>query len=385
MTIEKLVAGGDGLARHQGVLLFVPRAAPGDRLRVRLVERRPDYGRAEIVELLAPGPGRRTPPCPYFERCGGCDLQHLEDSLQVRLKAGAVAETLERLAGVALPSLEVLAGEAWGYRLRTQLHVAPRPEPGGGAVAVGYHARGSHELVAVDRCPILVPALEALLPELPRLLGERPPRRLDLAAGDRDEVTSAPVVPGLPHHEVETAVGEAVYGYDARVFFQAHRGLLGALVERAVGGWEGEQAFDLFCGVGLFTVPLARHYGRVVAVEGDATAARYARRNARRNRAGNVAVVTRALESWVRELPAGAARVLVDPPRDGLARPLRRALRERPPARLTYVSCHPATLARDLRELDAAFTVESLTALDLFPQTGHMETIAQLVRRPAGG
>jgi 23S rRNA (uracil1939-C5)-methyltransferase len=203
-----------------------------------------------------------------------------------------------------------------------------------------------------------------------------------LAAGDRDQVTSAPLVPGMPHGEVEIAVGDSTYGYDARVFFQAHRGLLAALVERAVGDWSGEAAYDLFSGVGLFTVPLARRYGRVVAVEGDATTARQARMNARRNRLANVAVVTRALESWARELPAGAARVLVDPPRAGLGRGLRRALRERPPARLTYVSCHPATLARDLRDLDSAFAVESLTALDLFPQTGHMETIAQLARLP---
>jgi 23S rRNA (uracil1939-C5)-methyltransferase len=177
-------------------------------------------------------------------------------------------------------------------------------------------------------------------------------------------------------------VGDATFASDARVFFQGHRGLLASLVERVVGEWEGEEAFDLYCGVGLFTVALARRYRRVLGVEGDAVAARQARRNARRNRAAQVTVATRALESWAHELPPEAARVVVDPPRAGLGPRLRRALRERPPRRLTYVSCHPATLARDLRELDAAFAVEGLTALDLFPQTGHMETVAQLVRRP---
>jgi len=102
LTIEKLVAGGDGLGRFEGIPIFVPRSAPGDRVRVRLFERRPDYGRAEILELLSPGPGRREPPCPYFTRCGGCDLQHLEDSVQIRLKGEALLETVRETAETEL-------------------------------------------------------------------------------------------------------------------------------------------------------------------------------------------------------------------------------------------------------------------------------------------
>ena len=375
VTIEKLVAGGDGLARVAGLPLFVPRAAPGDRLRIRVVERRPDYGRAEIIEILDPGAGRREPPCPYFARCGGCDLQHLADDLQVRLKAAAVRETLERLGGSALPPSEIVAGAMWGYRLRTQLHTRSRE----GRVEVGYHARGSHDLVAVDRCPILVPELEARLPELPGLLPPDPPRRVDLAAGDGGRVTAAPRAGELPGGEVETAVGDHVYRYDARCFFQGHRGLLGSLVAAAVGEWEGEDAYDLYAGVGLFSLPLARRYRRVVAVEGDRLAARFARANARRDRARRLEVVTRSLEGWVPALPAAASRVVVDPPRHGLSREVRRAFLERPPARLTYVSCHPAALARDLKALAPIFRVESLTLLDLFPQSGHMEVVVQLV------
>lgn len=416
VTVEKLVAGGDGLARYEGIPLFVPRSAPGDRLRVRITDRRPDYGRAEVVEVLEPGPGRRQPPCPYFERCGGCDLQHLDDDVQVRLKAEAVLETLRRLGAVAPPEdLAVVAGDAWGYRLRAQLHTRRT----GDGVEVGYYERGSHDLVPVSACPILVPELEALLPGLPRHLeeGGRVPRRLDMAAGgeagagpgrssgtgaperrknrrgepgEAAEVTTAPLVEGLPHGEVtlelvglEGFAGDAgsfTYAYDARCFFQAHRGLVGRLVAAAVGPWEGEEAYDLYAGVGLFALPLARRYRRVVAVEGDAGAARYARLNARRNRAGELEVEHLSLDSWIPRLPEGAHRVVADPPRGGLSKKVRALLRSRRPLRFTYVSCHPATLARDLRQLvtQGPYRLESLTLVDLFPQSGHMEVVAQL-------
>ncbi len=397
LVIEKLVAGGEGLGRFEGIPIFVPRSAPGDRLRVRLSERRPDYGRAEILEILEPGPGRRTPPCRYFAECGGCDLQHLEDELQPGLKAAALLETLVRLGGVdPVPPVELVTGAAWGYRLRTQLHTAAA----GGRPVVGYFARGSHRLVAVEGCPILVPELEALLPGLSRLLPAEPPRRIDLAAGDpagsdaaggdpgqttppaatRAALSAAPAVGELPRGEIELTVGRYRYRFDARCFFQTHRGLLGELVAATVGEASGELAVDLYAGVGLFTLPLAGRYARVVAVEGDRVAARYARRNAERHRLGNVEVVTQAVESWAAELPA-ADRVVVDPPRAGLPLVLVEALTRRRPARLTYVSCHAGALARDLRRLASAYRCERLTLLDLFPQTGHMEAVAQLDAR----
>jgi 23S rRNA (uracil1939-C5)-methyltransferase len=376
LVIEKLVAGGDGLGRFEGIPVFVPRSAPGDRLRVRLVERRPDYGRAEIVEVLAPGAGRRSPPCPYFSRCGGCDLQHLDDRLQSRLKAAAVKETLERLGGIAWPEAATLVvGEPWGYRLRTQLHTGQEE----GRIRVGYYARRSHQLVAVESCPILVPELEGRLAALPASLPPEPPQRLELAVGDDGRLTAAPPLPALPGGEVELTAAGFRYAFDARCFFQVHRGLVEELVAAVVGEWEGEAACDLYGGVGLFALPLARRYRRVTLVEGDRVAARFARINARRNRVGAVEVVAQAVESWVAALPAGADRVVVDPPRAGLGRAVRRALLERRPRRLTYASCHPAALARDLAALAGAYRLESLTLLDLFPQTGHIESVVQLV------
>jgi 23S rRNA (uracil1939-C5)-methyltransferase len=378
LRIEKLVAGGDGLARYEGVPLFVPRSAPGDRIRARVVERRPDYGRAEILEVLEPGPGRREPPCPHFGECGGCDLQHLDEETQLRGVATAVVETLRRLSGLDLPApREVLAGTPWGYRLRTQVHTAADAS----GVRVGYHARGSRRLVPIRRCPVLVPELEREVVELAGRLGEPPPRRIDLAAGDGGAVASSPPLPGLGGGDLRRRVGEFEYAYDARCFFQGHAGLLEPLVERVTGPWTGETAFDLYGGVGLFALPLSRRYRRVVLVEGDRVAVRYARRNVRVARAESVETVGQAIESWIgRGLPDDADRVVVDPPRPGLSTVVRRLLVSRAPRRLTYVSCHPAALARDLRELAERYRVESVVLAHLFPQTGHMETVVQLAR-----
>jgi 23S rRNA (uracil1939-C5)-methyltransferase len=352
LDIEKLVAGGEGFGRYEGIPIFVPRSAPGDRLRVRVTERRTDYGRGEIVEILEPGPGRRPPPCSHFGSCGGCDLQHLEDGIQTEL-----------------------TGRSWGYRLRTQLHIEREED----RAVVGYHARRSHTVVPVESCPVLVPELEAVLPRLPEMLFAAEPRRVDLAVGGDGSLSSAPKVEGLPHGELSLEVDKLAYRYDARCFFQVNRELLPKLIECTVGEATGEQAFDLFAGVGFFSLPLAGRYARVVAVEGERIAARYARMNARRNHLENIEVVNRAVESWVHQLPAAPGRVVVDPPRTGLSRPARERLLERRPIRLTYVSCHPAALARDLKALLTVYRVEEMTFIDLFPQTAHMEVVAQLV------
>jgi 23S rRNA (uracil1939-C5)-methyltransferase len=379
LGIEKLIAGGDGLGRWQGIPIFVPRSAPGDRLRVRLVERRSGYGRGEIVELLAAGPGRREPPCRHFADCGGCDLQHLDEATQLREKSVATLDTLRRLSGLAVPApRQILTGAPFGYRLRTQLHLTA----GAAGVLAGYHARGSHRLVPVTVCPVLAPALERAVAGLAASLAAPLPSRVDLALGDGDELAAAPPLPGLPGRELVRRVGEFDYHFDARCFFQGHAGLLERFVSHVVGEERGELAFDLYGGVGLFALPLARRYRRVVLVESDRVAARYARKNAQSARLDGLVVEARAVETWASSgLPAGADRVVIDPPRDGLPVGLRRLLVGRPAARLTYVSCHAAALARDLADLAAAYDIEWVEFVDLFPQTGHMEAIVEMTRK----
>lgn len=376
VRIEKLVAGGDGFARLEGLPVFVSRSAPGDRLRVRVSDRRRSYLRAEILELLEPGPGRREPPCPHYDRCGGCDLQHLEDALQVDLKAAAVRETLRRLGGLDLPEkLEVHTAEPFGYRLRTRVRIESRED----GYAVGYRAPGSWTLVPIDSCKVLEPALEANVLELGRRLpADGAPERLDLAVGDDGRVTVSPVVEGLGHGEVSRRVGVHIYAFDARCFFQGHAGLLEPLVDFVVGAERGRVAWDLYAGVGLFSLPLAERYQKVLAVEGDTVAARYARINVRRNRVRNVDVVSGSVDSRVSELAEGIDRVVVDPPRSGLSPEVVEALLERRPGRMTYVSCHAAALARDLGRLRDVYRPVGVALFDLFPQTGHIETVVQL-------
>ena len=399
LTIEKIVLGGDGLARWRGMPVFVPRAAPGDVVEARITERRPSYARAEIEEVKTPGPLRREAPCPFYERCGGCQLQHIEDAEQLGLKVAAAVETLRRLGGIDPAQLaacrfeEPVGGRAWGYRLRAQVHVDASVEE---SVGVGFRRRRSHDLVFVDRCPVLAPALENELRGLSSLLGNRaaasktPPSRLSLATAglERDSpVVAAPPVDGLPGGELEIDLLGKRLSYDARCFFQAHGGLLESLLLSAVGPFEGEAAVELYAGVGFFTVGLADRYRSVTAVEAESVTARYARNNLRRNGFRHCSVDRSAVESWIDRrrggpgLEPGLDRVLVDPPRAGLSRKVRSALLSAAPRRLTYVSCDPATLARDLGDLTRDFDLESISFFDVFPQTAHLETVAQLVQR----
>ena len=368
-------------------------------------------GRGEIVEVLAPGPGRREPPCPYFERCGGCDLQHLEDGLQVKLKAQAVLETLGRIGGIEPPNRdappEVIAGEPWGYRLRAQLHVDPSVPPAGaaaeteGAPGVGYFARGSHELVPVDRCPILVPELEDLLPRLPRRLAEDWPGgscrrgastwRRATAGGD-----AAPVVEGPAPRRGQVAVGGLHLGLDARSFFQTHRGLLGRLVEVALRDRRsGPASGRTTSTAGSASSPCRSRAAlrRVVGVEGDRVAVRYAR-GTTSARAG--------LETWRSRgwrWRAGCADA-AGGGRPGGGGPAAAGLSsaggggavpEAAPKRVTYVSCHPATLARDLRRLTRAYRDRALGAdRSLPPERPHggrgaASGLVRAVARPSPG
>lgn len=380
LEIEKLVAGGDGLGRYHGLPIFVARSAPGDRLRVRVFQRRPQFARAEILEVLTPGPDRRRPPCPHFDECGGCNLQHMEDEAQRLWKVRAAREALDRLSGLVIEAPErVIHGDSWRYRLRAQLQLDGEP----GAARIGYFRRGSHELVPVHECPILLEPLESFVRSVPSLLDERVPKRLDVAAGDGGAITCGPALAGLPTGAVSRRVGDFSYDFDARTFFQAHAGVLEQLVDAVVGNDGGEAAYDLYSGVGLFSLPLARRYDRVVAVESDRVAVRYLRKNVRAGRLANVEAVGSAVESWLTAATEPVDRIVVDPPRAGLSLHVRGAIRQLRPDRLTYISCHPAALARDLGSLARDFSLESLTYVDLFPQTGHMEVVAQLRALPA--
>jgi 23S rRNA (uracil1939-C5)-methyltransferase len=388
VEIEKLVYGGDGLAHIGTQAVFVPFAAAGDRLRVRIVGVERNYARGTIEEILAPSPARRIPPCPHFGVCGGCQLQHLDYGAQLASKVEFIRESLRRIGGLDWGAeIEVRAAEELGYRSRAEIKVAR--EAGGGA-QVGYFRAGTREICEVAHCPILLPAANR---ELQRLHAEpalipHDATRVYLTAGD-DEVIVTPATGGHGRAAECDALGTAhqrigglVYGFGVRSFFQANRLLVEELVRVALGESRGRLAVDLYAGVGLFSLPLAARFAQVCAVEGNRLAAAHGVENARANGLANVRYETVSVEAWLKYKTAGLGRpdlVLLDPPRAGAGPQVIDRLAALAPSAITYVSCDPATLARDLRLLtDRGYRLASLTAVDMFPQTFHVETVAQL-------
>jgi 23S rRNA (uracil1939-C5)-methyltransferase len=388
VAIEKLVYGGDGLAHVGSQAVFVPLSAAGDFARIRIVECERNYARGVIEELLDPSPLRRTPPCQYFGVCGGCQLQHLDYPAQLEAKASFVRESLRRIGAIEWDAeIRVCTAEEFGYRSRAEIKVA-RDE--NGRARIGYFRAGSREVCEVESCPILAPAANR---ELQRLHAEsslvpNDATRVYLTAGD-DEVIVTPANGEDGRAAEFDSMGTAHqriaginYGFGVRSFFQGNRLLVEDLIKEAVCDVSGEFAVDLYAGVGLFSLQLAKSFGQVCAVEGNKTAANHGVENARLNGLNNVRYEPISVEAWLKYKSAEAPRpdfALLDPPRAGAGVQVIERLAAMGPPALTYVSCDPATLARDLRLLvDYGYRIASITALDMFPQTFHVETVVRL-------
>jgi tRNA/tmRNA/rRNA uracil-C5-methylase (TrmA/RlmC/RlmD family) len=376
LRIDALAGSGDGVGRTEdGRVVFVPFTAPGDRVRARIAELHPRYARAELDEVLEPSPSRVAPPCSVFGVCGGCSWQHVDYAVQCDAKRRIAEDALRRVGKLTLPGPIALhpSREPYAYRARARAAVE--------AGRVGYRRRNSRELCAVSTCPILCAPADAQL----RALADAPPARdgeWEIAAGEGGARAHAL---GAAGPELELAVGSDRLRVSAGVFFQGNPSLHGALVEsvsRAAG--RGALALELHAGCGFFTLGLARAFERVIAVESDAAAAADLRHNLARAGLANVEVVRARVESAL----AGALAairpdaVVLDPPRTGLPRGAADQLSALAPARIAYLSCDPATLARDLAALVAGgFVLEAAEAFDLFPQTPHVEVLARLSRR----
>ncbi len=424
VRVESLSNEAQGVARAGGKVLFIEGALPGERVRVRVARRRPRYDSGRAIEILEPAAERVTPRCRYFGVCGGCSLQHLRTEAQPAAKERWLRDALDRIGRVSPQHwLPALTGSGWGYRRRARL--GARYVPGKGGVLVGFRERQHSHITPLESCETLDPALARVLPAIRELIGglSRPDRlpQIELAAGDRGaalvfrhleplidddlarlrdfaraqgvQVYRQPGGPdsmvalwpeqpeelryALPGAGIELAFGPAD-------FIQINAGMNRKLVDQALAQLDPrphERVLDLYCGLGNFSLPLARRAARVLGIEGEAGLVERARRNARHNRIANAEFIAADL-AWVEGPDPWGAEMfdawLLDPPRTGALAVVQRLGTGSGPGRILYVSCNPATLARDAAILvhTKGYRLTAAGLLDMFPQTAHAEALA---------
>ncbi|HET9533489.1 MAG TPA: class I SAM-dependent RNA methyltransferase, partial [Blastocatellia bacterium] len=392
VTTERMAYGGDAVTHFEGLTVFIPLAAPEERLRVRITERKKRFARATILEIISPSPSRREPPCRYFGQCGGCQLQHLSYDAQLEAKAGFVRDALSRIARIDWPhEIPVRRAREFEYRARAQIKVERQSADRPGDLKIGFNRTGSHDVCDVAECPVLTPEMNAALSTLRSGLvlvsSEETPSKIEMAAGQTG-VAVEPEIAGLRRREIERSARGATYRFDATTFFQVNPFLLEDLIDEATKGASGRLAIDLYAGVGLFTIQLARAFDRVIGVESGPEAARFARLNIEASSAANIDFYQLRVETWLNRYAAAVAKtgaerpdlVLLDPPRNGAIEAAGPII-ALGPERVVYVACDPTTMARDLRVMiDSGYQIERIAALDLFPQTYHIETVVSLER-----
>lgn len=413
VAVSGIAAGGDGVARlEDGRVVFVPRTAPGERVRLRAgsLRTRRSFARAEVAEVLEPAAERVTPPCPHYEgdRCGGCQLQHLSYEAQLQAKRTIVGDALRRIGRLEVADPEVTAApEPWRYRTKISLAVQPGR---GSSRAIGFHPYDRpHRVFSLVDCRLADARLMALWRALrPRLdlLPERATRitlRLD-RAGTRHLVVESAGEPWRTAGRLRSGlsgaegVGELVCwwqpvdgaprvvsgpatGFPATAFEQVNPALGAAARRWAVerlGDIRGAQAWDLYGGIGDTALLLAERGARVVSVDADEKAVAWARgRTDLASFGDQVRCIAGRAEDVLPSLPEPQA-VILNPPRGGLHWDVVLRLGGDPVPQLVYVSCDPATLARDLHRLDVSYRLRAVQGFDLFPQTAHVETVVHL-------
>lgn len=391
LRIEKLVYGGDGLARAGRHVVFVPYSLPGESVKIAVQERKAQHVRATIQEILEPSPHRVAPPCQHFTACGGCHYQQADYGFQVESKLAILRETLQRVGKITPPeAIDVITGPPLEYRNRAQFHVQDNK--------IGYHEEGSRIIQGIEHCHIISPKLHEAFDALRKMMRDRRwpnfLRTVELFTNETDvqlnvlQATQplakrffgwcAEEISGFASSSLNYPAGEYNFRVSHDAFFQINRFLIGPLVEAALQGAEGERALDLYSGVGLFSLPLARIIPHVTAVENGVPAWHDIQFNAQ-----TAGVQIEALQTSAEDYLATAQGqqfdfVLADPPRAGLGKRAVASLLKMQPKRLTIVSCDPATLARDLAALMPTYGIEGMTLIDLFPQTYHLETVVRL-------
>ena len=346
LAIHDVAFGGKGVARHDGKVFFVPFTIPGETITARVVRQKKNFGEAELVSVDAASPDRVAPPCPYFGRCGGCSYQHIAYPRQLAIKAAQVEQTLRRVGKLEhVPMRPIVAApEPFGYRNRIRVHVA------GGVT--GFFAQDGRTLVDVEQCAIAAPTVNKALREL---------RHAIVSEGDY----SLRAKGGGPYFE------------------QTNPGVTRELLTLVETSARRGQALlvDAYCGAGLFAKKLAPLFEQVIGIEENASAIEKARRSAESHEHYIHGEVGANLGEVLAAQDAARTTVLLDPPATGIDARVTDLLLASAPAEILYVSCNPATLARDLAALCRSYELVAVTPLDMFPQTAEIEVLAQLRRR----
>ena len=345
LKIEDVAFGGKGVARENGKAVFIPFTIDGELVSAKITREKKQFAEAEIIDLRETSPHRVEPPCPYFGRCGGCAYQHIDYAHQLDIKSRQVRDVLQRIGKLKnVPMRPMIPSPlTYAYRNRVTVHA----ENG----AIGYFRRDSHRLIDVEQCPI---AMDEVNRELANL------RSHDVRDG---------------HYTLRARSGP-------RVFLQTNDGVANALRDLIVQLTPPNQnlLIDAFCGAGFFAKALTDRFERVVGIDWDRFAIAAANENASAKETYIAGDVEAELKSALENCDRDKTTVIVDPPAVGLSPQLRQSIVDLAPATLIYVSCNPATLARDLTDLQHRFKVESVTPLDMFPQTAEIEVVAQLQR-----
>ena len=421
LRIEKPIYGGSGLARADGKAIFVPFTLPGEEVEAEIVSDKGGFSTAELQSVLEPSPARTAPPCPYFGKCGGCHYQHAIYATQIEVKLAILRESLERARITDIPTITPVTAEPLAYRNRIRLHIQKNP------FSLCYKFRKSHTNLPVNTCPIASPILQRTIEILNRegqsldlaesvteielftnpeesdllvsLWTDRPVsvakqfldkmspllrqifpkiQAIGIFATERNRATSKLLAHTGP--EFLTYTSNRHYRVGLGSFFQVNRFLIDPLVDLVTAGEQGSLAWDLYAGVGLFSLPLTERCAEVTAVESSPSAIRDLRENLRNTKHRIVAAETAAfLRQAIQQRYPTPDLIVVDPPRAGLLRDVTDALAKIRPRKITYVSCDPSTLSRDLAALvESGYRLRNMHLLDLFPQTYHLESITHL-------
>jgi len=404
LELDSMAHGGDAIGRHKGRAIFVPYAIPGEEVRAEIIDDRKRYARAKVIEVLEPSPARVEPRCPYFgyDKCGGCQWQHIDTPVQTRMKGLVTIDQLQRIGNFENPPVFEPVPDEVGWEYRN--HALFRVDPDG---RLGFLAARSHDVYPIKDCLILHPLLSRLFQSLDMVYPEL--EWLELRAGtatgnlmlllQAKEEESPSLEVDFPLSIVQIRHDDAVapligldyilehvhdreFRISATSFFQVNSAQAAQLVNIVMGALDlkgREDVLDAYCGVGLFTAFIAEEAASVTGIEVNPAAVVDARHNLAH--LDNATLLEGPVMTMIREVNRKIDAVLVDPPRTGLEPEVVDALVEHSPERIVYVSCDPATLARDCSRLvKQGYSLEWVQPVDLFPQTYHIENVALLVR-----